>query len=186
MKGFITAVAALALSSALSAAQASEVDELGSHNQWQNWPTVGSADLNFLFFDIYTSELKAPHGHYQLSEDVTPHPVALSIVYERDISKKHLLKETKKQWAHLGYDEALFSDWERKLANIYPEIKKGDRLVYVTSGDTGVFYYFEKNQAAKVVGEIVDEALNDAFLAIWLSPNTEYPDHRASLIGMNQ
>ncbi|GAM73556.1 hypothetical periplasmic protein [Vibrio ishigakensis] len=55
--------------------------------------------------------------------------------------------------------------------------------MYVTSGDSGVFYYFKGNQGATVVGEIQDEELNDAFLAIWLSPNTEYRDHRASLIG---
>ncbi|GAM73555.1 hypothetical periplasmic protein [Vibrio ishigakensis] len=97
MKGFITAVAGLALSSVLSISHASDVDSPKLDNQWQSWPTVGSADLDFLFFDIYTSELKAPHGSYQLGDDLTPHPVALSIVYERDISKKHLLKETKKQ-----------------------------------------------------------------------------------------
>lgn len=166
MKGFITAAAGLALSSVLSISHASDVDSPKLDNQWQSWPTVGSADLDFLFFDIYTSELKAPQGSYKLGDDLTPHPVALSIVYERDISKKHLLKETKKQWAHLGYKEEQYNRWERKLAGIYPEIKKGDRLVYVTSGDSGVFYYFKGNQGATVVGEIQDEELNDAFLAI--------------------
>lgn len=186
MKAFYTACTSIALCSLLSVSQASEVDAADIEKDWQSWPTVGSADLDFLFFDIYTSELKAPQGHYQLSDDVTPHPVALSIVYERDISKEHLLRETKKQWRHLGFSEAQSNRWERELAGVYPDIKEGDRLVYVTSGNSGVFYYFAKNRGAELVGEILDEELNDAFLAIWLSPQTEYPDHRASLIGMNK
>ena len=31
-----------------------------------------------------------------------------------------------------------------------------------------------------------DEAFNDAFLAIWLSPNTDYPKLRQGLIGNNR
>ncbi|EPE8512989.1 chalcone isomerase family protein, partial [Vibrio alginolyticus] len=35
----------------------------------------------------------------------------------------------------------------------------------------------------KNVGIIEDERMNDAFLAIWLSPNTEFPKLRKQLIG---
>ena len=33
---------------------------------------------------------------------------------------------------------------------------------------------------------IDDESLNDAFLAIWLSPKTEYQTLRQQLLGMNR
>ncbi|GAD78993.1 hypothetical protein [Vibrio ezurae] len=153
--------------------------------QWQTWPKVGSADLNFMFFDVYTSELRSPKGQYQVGNDLSPHPVALAITYERNISKQHLLKETQKQWAHLGYSHQLSTQWLENLGRIYPDVALGDQLVYISDGLSGAFVYIQKNGIAQMRGEITDEALNDAFLAIWLSPNTEYPKHRQQLIGMN-
>ncbi|MPW35481.1 hypothetical protein GCU72_03290 [Vibrio sp. B1Z05] len=153
--------------------------------QWQQWPTVGSADLDFMFFDVYTSQLRSPEGQYQVGNDLSPHPVALAITYERNISKKHLLKETKKQWEHLGYNTNQSSEWLVRLGNIYPDVALGDQLVYITDGLSGAFVYIQKDGLTQWRGEITDEALNDAFLAIWLSPNTEYPKHRQQLIGLN-
>ncbi|GEA61865.1 hypothetical protein [Vibrio comitans] len=153
---------------------------------WTHWPTVGSADLNFMFFDVYTSELRAPDGVYTVDSDITPHPVALAITYERNISKKHLLKETKKQWLHLGYSSADSDRWTQTLDAIYPDVATGEQLVYITDGQTGSFLYITQDGATQLRGTITNEALNDAFLAIWLSPNTEYPKHRQQLIGMNQ
>lgn len=153
---------------------------------WQDWPTVGSADLDVMFFDIYTSELKTPNGYYVLNNDITPHPVALSILYERNITKNNLLKETRKQWLHLGYSEDQFADWEQSLNRIYPDVSKGERLVYVTDGDSGSFLFIRTDGSTEHRGEITQEDFNDAFLAIWLSPKTEYPKHRRQLIGMNQ
>lgn len=58
--------------------------------------------------------------------------------------------------------------------------------MYVSNGSSGVFYYYEQKRNGRMVGKIEQEAFNDAFVAIWLSPKTEYPDHRAQLIGLNQ
>ncbi|CAM2885521.1 hypothetical protein [Vibrio rarus] len=154
--------------------------------QWAQWPTVGKADLNVLFFDIYTSELRAPQGRYQVGVDITPHPLALSITYERDISKQHLLKETKKQWQHLGYGQDQWQPWARRLGGIYPDVANGEQLVYISDGQGGAFIYIRNDGVTEMRGHIDDEALNDAFLAIWLSPNTEYPKQRKQLIGMAQ
>ena len=52
-------------------------------SNWQQWQTVGEAQLTWFVFDIYKSRLKAPDGQYMVSNDVSPHPFALEINYQR-------------------------------------------------------------------------------------------------------
>ncbi|USD66686.1 chalcone isomerase family protein [Vibrio sp. SCSIO 43136] len=156
------------------------------NQNWNGWPTVGTSVLSWLFFDIYQSELKTPDGFYQESSDVTPHPMALSIHYLRDIPKDKLLEATHDQWIHLGYGQKQADEWIGKLEVIYPDIQQGDSLVYVTDGKAGQFIYYSDKAQPQVVGNINSETLNDAFLSIWLSPDTEYPKHRAQLLGQSR
>ena len=151
--------------------------------KWENWPTVGKASLSWLFLSLFKSELKTPSGSYEESTDITPHPMALSIVYQRDITKEQLIAATKKQWQKLGYDKKLQEQWVIELESIYISVQQGERLVYITNGVNGEFHFYKNNKQGEILGEITNESLNDAFLSIWLSPSTEYPSHRASLIG---
>lgn len=150
--------------------------------KWENWPTVGKTSFSWLFFNLFKSELKSPSGAYTESADVTPHPMALSIVYQRDISKEQLIKATKKQWDYLGYSQEMQDTWLQTLNNIYTNVSKGERLVYVTNGSQGKFLFYKQN-AKQTISEIHNEMLNDAILSIWLSPGTEYPKQRKQLIG---
>lgn len=155
------------------------------HN-WNDWPVVGQAQLSWLFFDVYQSQLLSPKGEYLVSQDVTPHPIALRIKYQRDISRKQLLDATAEQWQKMGYSRVKNSNWIEALSDIFPSIEDGDELVYVTDGSSGTFYFHSGTQRMLNVGSIQDEELNDAFLAIWLSPKSEYPQLRAQLIGANR
>lgn len=152
--------------------------------KWNNWPTVGKANLSWLFFNIYKSELRSPSGKYALGQDITPHPMALSMVYQRDITKKQLINATQDQWFILGYSQEQQEKWLLELDAIYTNVKKGEQLVYITDGSEGKFLLYGNNRQEKRLGSVTNEQLNDAFLSIWLSPSTEYPKHRASLIGM--
>ncbi|NVJ56624.1 MAG: chalcone isomerase family protein, partial [Vibrionaceae bacterium] len=105
-----------------------------------------------------------------------------AIDYQRDISSQQLLEATDEQWQKLGYQTPMRKQWLVQLKTIFPDIKKGQQLAYVTDGKTGQFYYQHKGQV-DAIGSISDETLNDAFLAIWLSPNTQYPKLRKQLIG---
>jgi hypothetical protein len=150
---------------------------------WEEWPTVGEAQLTWFLFDVYESRLHSPSGGYIVSSDVTPHPVALEIRYQRSISNLQLLDATIEQWQALGYDSKLQKQWLDELMPIFPSVSSGDKLIYVTNGISGDFY-FDKNDQQNHIGKIESEQLNDAFLAIWLSPNTEYPELREQLIGL--
>ena len=157
---------------------------LSTVSSWREWPKVGSADLSVLFFDVYSSELYTPNGEYILEEDITPHPLALSITYKREISKAALVDATVEQWTKLGYDQALIPNWRESIADIFPDVSEGHNLTYVTNGVNGSFFYSPAdNEHSRLIGAVEDEKLNDAFLAIWLSPKTEYPKLREGLIG---
>lgn len=153
------------------------------NEDWNGWPTVGTSSLSWLFFELFDSELKTPTGVYEESSDVTPHALALLISYLRDVPKDELLKATTKQWTKLGYADELTSGWLVKLDRIYQDINEGDRLVYITDGSSGEFIMYDRQNNATSLGVIKDEQLNDAFLSIWLSPNTQYLKHRNQLLG---
>ncbi|WP_083628872.1 chalcone isomerase family protein [Vibrio panuliri] len=183
---------ALILSTALTAslptyssvAQGSQSDWRHVDN-WQSWQQVGQAQLSILFFDIYQSRLLTPSGIYQQqSFDVTPHPLALTIEYQRNISQEQLLDATFEQWLKLGFAKQDAKRWIDQLSAIFPDIKSGQTLTYVTNGSTGKFVYSPQPSQSRHIGSISDESLNDAFLSIWLSPKSEYADLRRQLIGM--
>lgn len=153
-------------------------------NNWQQWQTVGEAQLTWFVFDIYKSRLKAPDGQYLVSNDVSPHPFALEINYQRDISKEQLLDVTDEQWQKLGFTKVYRQQWISELNTMFPDINKGDELTYLTDGTNGQLIYRKAgSEPYQTVGFVKDERLNDAFLSIWLSPKTEFPKLRKQLIG---
>lgn len=175
----------IAILIALMGSASASVSNQNSLDNWSNWTRVGQAQLTMLFFDIYQSKLLSPDGRYVLGQDITPHPLALSITYQRDISQQQLLDATVEQWHKLGYDPHITTQWVARLESIFPDIEEGNNLTYVTDGAKGVFYYSQPQAGAQPIGLIEEEAFNDAFLAIWLSPDTEYPRLRERLIGRN-
>lgn len=162
-------------------ALSSSVDE---NAHWGQWPSVGQAQLSVFIFDVYQSNLKTPTGDYLQHDDVTPHPLALSIDYQRDITQQQLIEATEEQWQKLGYGEEERQSWVTQLDQIFPDIEEGQNLTYVTDGQYGRFYYTAiPDSSPNMIGTVNDEALNDAFLSIWLSPKTQYPELRSQLIG---
>ncbi len=162
-------------------------DAITDNTDWQQWKTVGEAQLTWFVFDIYTSRLKTPDGVYEVSSDVSPHPFALEINYQRDISKKELLDVTDEQWQKLGFTASDRQLWIANFSTIFPEVKKGDALTYLTDGQTGQLIYRQAGRDSyQTVGYVKDERLNDAFVSIWLSPKTEYPKLRKQLIGQTK
>ncbi|WP_104047811.1 chalcone isomerase family protein [Vibrio jasicida] len=164
--------------------QAQAITGTSALPMWQQWQTVGEAQLTWFVFDVYKSTLKAPDGQYLVSNDVSPHPFALEINYQRDISKQQLLDVTDEQWQKLGFTQAYRQAWISKFDTMFPNIKKGDELTYLTDGKTGRLIYRQAgSKPYQIVGYVKDERLNDAFLSIWLSPKTEFPKLRKQLIG---
>jgi len=141
---------------------------------WQSWQTVGRAELSWGFWDIYDSELRTPDGTYSFDKQ----ELALVIRYRRDIDEEDLLEATDKQWIHLGIPQLMRKQWLRELSIIWPDVKKGDRLIFVLNAQGAAFY-----QGNRLLGKVESEEMAEAFLGIWLSPQTAYPEMRRRLIG---
>ncbi len=167
---------------------------------WQQQP-LGSARLTYLWWKVYDSSfycqqtdnlqsLLARTG--QDSSDVINEinklvahcgQIALKIHYLRDIDKDDLIKETKKQWQHLGIKHSDLARWLKTLGTIWPNLKKGDELIFsVHSGSktSQTFFYNEKS-----IGQINSDDFAFAFLAIWLSHATSEPELRQKLLGLD-
>ncbi|MBT1064988.1 chalcone isomerase family protein [Bowmanella sp. Y26] len=138
---------------------------------------IGQAKLRVWFWDVYESALYSQNGVYQAGD----YPQALSITYLRDIKSADLINATREQWQRQGLWSEQAQDWLDQLTAIWPDIRRGDTLVLKVSQEGVSHFYF--NNAA--IGQIEPPAFANAFLAIWLSNDTEYPELRAQLTGEN-
>jgi hypothetical protein len=140
----------------------------------QNWKRVGEAELSILWFDVYNAALLSPDGRYL----GTNTPLILTLNYRRNISQRDLLKETQKQIKKFART-AQTAQWLSKLSQVWPDIQKGDQLAFwVDQASTGHFFY-NKNW----IGSLQDPAFSDAFIQIWLSDKSSYPDLAKKLRG---
>jgi hypothetical protein len=160
---------------------------------WREWPVVGSAQFSKFFFDIYHVALRTPSGQFNpvaLSIDRYidgDDDLALSIVYQRDISAKQLLEATQDQWLHLGLSAQFINDGLNVLKPIFPDVIEGDQLTYWVNSQAGHFYLRHRHSGIEQkIGEIQSVPMSKAFLSIWLSPLSEYPKLQQQLIGANQ
>lgn len=136
---------------------------------------VGQGEMSWLFIDLYQAALYSSSGKYQ--DKV--YPQALKISYRRDIDKDDLVTATQKQWKKLSLDDALYQPWLKKLTQLWPDIQKGDELVFMVETDGGGLFY-HNNQ---LLGGVNSKQFSNAFLSIWLSPKTTEPKLRRQLIG---
>ncbi|WP_305817066.1 hypothetical protein [Photobacterium leiognathi] len=173
----ITAPPALASNQAPTITETSNkesaIKRVTSQYPWYQWKTVGQATLTWGLWDIYNSELKTPTGKYSGLDS----NLALIIRYLRDIDKDDLLQATNEQWQHLGYSKQQITPWLTTLSAIWPNVKKGDRLIFVQRNGIGQFY-----QGTQPLGKPLSKSLTRSFIAIWLSPKTDYPELRKQLI----
>ena len=139
---------------------------------------VGEAKLKVLFWDVYNSSLYSKTGEYQAEQ----FPQALKIYYLRDIDAEDLIERTQDEWKKLGIKQVIFSQWIPLLANIFPDIKKGDTLLLTVSENQQSEFFFN----GKLIGKITDQTFGKNFLRIWLDKNCSYPNVRYKLIGSNK
>lgn len=149
---------------------------------WLRWQTVGQATLTWGPFTVYDSQLLTPDGRWQAQQ----WPLALVITYRRDISRQDLLDATLEQWqAQKTGTPDQRQQWLKTLATFWPDVSPGDRLAFQGDAGGGQFYWQDAGTQAVIrpVGPRFDTAFRDAFLNIWLSPQSTYPDIRRELTG---
>ena len=69
-------------------------------------------------------------------------------------------------------------EWLRAMQSIFPDVRKGDRLVGIHEPAVGATFFH--NGAPR--GQLRDPAFAERFFAIWLGPQTSEPALRAALL----
>lgn len=141
----------------------------------QHLKMVGKGEMSWLFIDLYQATLYSSTGQYKHNH----YPQALNIVYKKDISKEHLISATQKEWQNLSLDDTYHTTWLAQLNEMWPNIKKGDHLLFMVESD-GSGYFYHNNQ---LLGAVNKALFSDAFLSIWLSKNASQPKLRKQLLG---
>ena len=159
-------VTSLTFCSALSAQQRSDLEP------------VGSATLRVFFFRIYDSTLYSPDGQYQGIES----GLTLVIDYNRNIPAQELIARTREEWQALTLYDAENQQWLEELGSLWPDISKGDSLTIEVTETLSSRFYFNGEE----IGGIDNSRFTEEFLAIWLSPDSSYPQHRRELVGLDR
>ena len=138
-----------------------------------NFKLVGRATYKFLLLDIYHATLISETGHYPSDKS------ALILRYNRDFTKKSVVKETVEQLQkQKKYSENELIALKQLLNKTFRTIQKNDQFIAIKLLDKGIFYF--KNE--KVL-ETSDMDFLDLFFNIWLRENSQDPDFTKSLLG---
>lgn len=150
---------------------------------WLSWRKVGDATLTWGPFTLYTSQLRTPDGRYTGPGQNQ----ALIITYKREIDRQDLVEATRDQWHELGIleSEPQSTTWLNMLRDLWPDVTPGTQLAFVFNDKQGQFWYRASagQKTFTPLGPAQSEAFSQSFLAIWLSPHTQYPELRQQLIG---
>ncbi|MFO1315262.1 MAG: chalcone isomerase family protein [Burkholderiales bacterium] len=107
-------------------------------------------------------------------------PYALDLHYHRDLVGARIAERSVEEIAKLGYGTAAErARWGERMAKIFPDVRRGDRLTGV-SLDGGVVRFFHNGAP---IGDIADPEFAHAFFAIWLHPRSTRADFREKLLG---
>lgn len=105
---------------------------------------------------------------------------ALAIEYAREIPGNRLVESSIAEMRRLGMqDEAKLARWADELARVFPDVKKGDRIVGAHLPGKGATFFFQ----GQPTGSIDDAEFAERFFAIWLDPRTREPSLRKALLG---
>lgn len=135
----------------------------------------GSADMRHFGFKIYTARLWTAGRGFNAEK-----PFALDLEYALDVEAGALVDTSIAQLRQQGRrDEAQLAQWARDMRAVFPDVRKGDRLIGFAVPGVEARFYSERGYIAS----IRDPAFVEAFFGIWLGPDTSAPALRARLLG---
>ena len=167
---------ALVLASAVAPAHANAPD-MSLSAAVQNKQVVGSARLRVWGFDVYDMRLKA--GPSFDTARFADGPLALELSYLRNLKGADIAERSLDEMRRLETIEPAQAEvWLVAMRNLFPDVKKGDRLAGVHQPGRGASFYLND----RLLGEVADPRFSRLFFGIWLSPNTSQPAMRATLL----
>jgi hypothetical protein len=139
---------------------------------------LGEGRLRYLGLHVYDIRL---WGEADFSvRDLPGSALALELEYARALEGKAIAERSLKEMQGLdSIDAALAERWLKQMRQIFPDVKKGDRITGVQRpGEAAIFFVNGQPR-----GEVRDAEFARLFFGIWLSPRTSQPRLREALLG---
>lgn len=125
-----------------------------------DWVERGTAEYRKFGFHVYDAKFWAKPKQNQP-------PYALQLKYFMDIKASRIVEASIKEMRGLGVTEEQLTQWEVALNQVIPNVKDGDVITGVNTGEGADFYL---NGCA--IGRVDDPMFATDFFGIWLSPKT--------------
>lgn len=138
---------------------------------------AGQARLSVLGFQIYDARLWVAPGF--TSKAFAEHAFGLELAYLRSVSGEDIATRSldeMRRFATLSPEQE--TQWLRQMREVFPSVKKGDRLVGINRPGTSASFHFN----GKLQGEIRDPEFARLFFGIWLFETTAKPAIRKDLL----
>ncbi|NBX52290.1 MAG: hypothetical protein EBT63_01380 [Proteobacteria bacterium] len=148
-------------------------------NNFLNPVKIGGHNLKVFGLKIYLIELFSDEAEFSYENNF-----AIVINYQRNFSKNRLVERSIQEISRLNniQDKALLSNYEKKLNEIFSDVKKGDRKTAYFNPKKGLKLYFN----GQLVGQIDDLVFAQRFVDIWLNSNSAYPQMTKDIIAKNE
>ena len=150
------------------------------HEQLPQAKPVGHGELRWFGLHIYRATLWSEHQPFDANA-----PFALELTYERSISRERFLQTSMDEIKRLSGAQATaakLKQWEQELSRVFPDVVEGDQLIGVYLPQHGCLFYDKQ----KLLADITDPELAQAFFAIWLDPRSKDSSLRAHLLGSSK
>jgi Chalcone isomerase-like len=139
---------------------------------------VGGARLSVWGFQVYDARLWTEPEF--TAETYLQRSFALEIIYLRNVSSDDIAESSLKEMRGIGdMTDTQAQTWLAQMRKLFPDIKKGDRLVGIYKPGFGALFTLN----SKPAGEVRDIEFARLFFGIWLSPQTSRPQMRLQLLG---
>lgn len=138
---------------------------------------VGKTRLTVWGFQVYDARLWAAPG--VKAEQLPSQPFALELAYLREFDNTDIAERSIKEMRRsAAIGDAQAAAWTADMLRIFPNVKRGDRLMGVNQPGKGVLFFVN----GKPGGEIRDVEFARLFFGIWLSDKTSEPQMRDALL----
>ena len=140
------------------------------------WLPVGTVDYTWGPFPRYTITLYSENGQYQPDQ----RPLMLTLNYAKPVEGKNFAITLKKELSNIAPQVPAEEQeqWAKQLEQTLPDFQPKDLLNYIALEDTG---YFILNDT--VLEPQFSKTFNQAFLDIWLSPQSSFKRLQSKLLG---
>lgn len=164
----LTALLALVLGGSQVAAGATPIelrDLVGANRP------AGCSEYRFLFWDFYRAEL------WTDAAELPGERFALSLTYRTDFTRGDLVESSIDEMVRItGEARARFAEARAELARAFRDVYPGDRITAWREATDQLRFFVNGRETGSLTRDV------DAFLSIWLGPETRHESGREALL----